>query len=181
MTDYFMNGTEHLSMTSLSRQFSCNGWGLSPAGGKEGILGRKLLRKKLSDWSGRIRSNTQFSAQGRHAKIVHELSNSLFPESPTFCLKCLFLSFSFPPFLSNFPCVSVSQRFLCPQCLALFTCGPITRWGAHRWCRVSLLLTVPGGGGAGRAGPQERIVTARVMFSGKEWARREGETRLRMY
>ena len=27
----------------------------------------------------------------------------------------------------------------------------------------------------------ERIVTARVMFSGKEWARREGETRLRMY
>ena len=119
-----MNGIEHLSKTSLICQFSCNGGDPSPAGGKEGVVGRKLLRKKHSDWSGRIRSNTQFSAQGRHAKIVHKLPNSLFSGSPTLCLKCWFLSFSFPPSLSHSPCVSVSQHFLCPQCLALFTCGP---------------------------------------------------------
>ena len=98
----------HLRMRPVSRRHS-----------RRGLVGGSTFRR-----SGRIRSNTQFSAQGRHAKIVHKLPNSLFSGSPTFCLKCLCLSFSFSPSLSHSPCVSVSRHFLCPQCLALFTCGP---------------------------------------------------------
>lgn len=180
MTDYFTNGIEHLSMISLICQFSCNGGDLNPVGGKEGFLGRKLLRKKHSDWRGRIRNNAQFSAQGRHAKIVHKLSNSLFPGSPTFCLKYLFLFFSFPPSLSHSPCVSVSQHFLCPHCLGFIRLWSDHQVGSPLLVQRSLLLTVPRGGGVGCAGPEERTVTARVMFPGKEWARWEGETRLRM-
>lgn len=121
-------------MTSLICQFSCNGGDLSPVGGKEGFLGRKLLKKKHTDWRGRIRNNAQFSAQGRHAKIVHKFSNSLFPGSPTFCLKYLFLFFSFPPSLSHSPCVPVSQHFLCPHCL-----GFIHLWSDHQVGSPSLV------------------------------------------